>query len=51
MHEVCADQPGEGERAIDDSVGIVGDAQQQKSDQCDRDLNANCVLGGAEEMG
>ena len=44
LHEVCSDEPGEGERALDDPVGIVGQAQQQKGDQRDRDLNANGVL-------
>ena len=29
LHQVCVDQPGEGERAGDDPVGIMDQAQQQ----------------------
>src|SRR5579863_8235352 len=50
MRKVCPDEPGEGERALDDFVVIVGQAQQQKGDEGDRNLNANGVFGGSQEM-
>ena len=50
MHEVCSDEPGEGERALDDSVGVMDEAQQQKDYQRDRNLNTNGVLGGPKEV-
>src|SRR5580700_6633591 len=50
MHKVCADEPGEGERAFDDSVDVLGQAQQQKGYERDRYLNANGVLGGSQEV-
>ncbi len=50
MHKICLDEPGEGERALDDSVGIVRQAQQQKGDEGNRNLNANGVLGGSQEV-
>ena len=50
MHKIRLDEPGEGERALDDFVGIVRQAQQQKSYEGDRNLNANGVLGGAQEV-
>ena len=34
----------------DDFVGVMRQAQQQKGDQRNRDLNANGVLGGSEEV-
>jgi hypothetical protein len=36
MHQVCADEPGESERACHDFIGVVGQAEQQKGDQRDR---------------
>ena len=50
MHQICTDHPGEGEWARNDPVGVVGQAQQQKCDQRNRNLNANGVLGGSEKM-
>src|SRR5258708_5369682 len=50
MHQVGSDQAGEGERAGHDPVGVVSQAQQQKGDQRDRDLNANGVFGSSQEM-
>src|SRR5882672_11605740 len=51
MHEIGADQPGEGERTFHDGVGIVSQAQQQEGDQGNRDLNADGILGSSEEVG
>jgi hypothetical protein len=50
MHEICSDEPGKGERALDNSAGMVGEAQQQKGEQRDRDLNSNGIFGGSEEV-
>ena len=50
MHEICFDEPGKGERARNNSVGIMGQAQQQKSYECNRNLNANGILGSTEEV-
>src|SRR5258708_1954484 len=50
MHQIGTDEPREGERTCDDFVGLMGEAQQQESDQCDRDLNAHGVFGGSEEV-
>src|SRR6266404_2583283 len=50
MHQVCSDEPGEGERAGHDSIGVVSQPQQQEGDERDRDLNANGVFGGSEEV-
>ena len=50
MHQVGTDQPGESERAMDDPISIVGQAQQQKRNQRDHNLDANGVLGGPEEV-
>src|SRR5271165_2855398 len=41
LHQVGFDQPGEGERALDDLVGVVSQAQQQEGDQGDGDLDAD----------
>src|SRR5437016_2540434 len=49
MHEVGADEPGEGERAFDDVLSRLSQSQQQEGDQRDGDLDADGVLGGAEE--
>src|SRR6266511_892183 len=51
MHEVGADEPHEGERTFDDFVGIMRQAQQHEGDQRDRNLNANRVFGGSQEVG
>src|SRR6266849_4903179 len=50
MHQVCSDEPCEGERALDDPVAVMGQAQQQKSNQRDRNLNADGILGGSQEV-
>ena len=50
MHKIRLDEPGEGKRALDDFVGIVREAQQQKGYEGDRNLNANGVLGGAQKV-
>ncbi len=49
MHEVGADQPGEDERASNGFLSGMGQAQQQKGDQGDGDLDAYSILGGADE--
>src|SRR5215469_15431063 len=51
VHEVGADQPGEGERAGDCFLGCLSEAKEQESDQGDGDLDADGILGGAEEAG
>jgi hypothetical protein len=51
VHEVDAHQPGEGERALDQALSRLCQTQQQKGDQRDGDLDADGVLGGAEEAG
>jgi len=50
LHEVGPDQPGEGERAFDDAVGFVRQAQQHEGDERDDDLRPHRVLGGSEEV-
>jgi hypothetical protein len=50
MHEIGLDKPGEGERALNNFVGFVRQAQQQKGDQGNCNLNANGVLGVPEEV-
>src|SRR3981189_909111 len=50
MHKICLYEPGEGERAFDNSVGIVRQAEQQEGYEGDRDLNADGVLGGPQEV-
>src|SRR5258708_34736098 len=48
VHEVGADQPGEDDRAWNGFLGGLGKAQQQEGDQCDRNLDAYGILGGAD---
>jgi hypothetical protein len=50
MHKVRPDESGECERALDNFVGIVSQAEQQKGDEGDHDLNANGVFGGSKKM-
>jgi hypothetical protein len=50
MHQVGTDQPGESERAVNDPIGIMRQAQQQKRNQRDHNLNANGVLGGPQKV-
>jgi len=49
-HQVGLDEPCEGERAGDDPGGLVGEAQQHEGDQRDRDLNADGVFRGSQEV-
>src|SRR5690242_19577790 len=49
-HEVCSDQPGEGERAFDGTLSGVGQSQQQEGDEGDSDLDADGIFGSAEEF-
>ena len=51
VHQVGADQPGKGERALRDLVGGVGETQQQEGDQGDGNLDAYRILRGAEKAG
>ncbi len=50
MHEVAADEAREGERAVDDPIVLVGEPQQYEGDERDRDLDADGILGGSEEV-
>ena len=50
MHKIRPDESGEGERALDDFVGIVGQTQQQKGDEGYGNLNANRIFGGSQEV-
>ena len=50
MHEILEHEADEGERALDDRLVGLGDAQQEKGDQGDRDLDAHGIFGRAEEM-
>ena len=49
MHEVGAYEAREGKKARHFALCLMGDFQQQISDECDRDLHANGVLADAEE--
>ena len=49
LHDIGPDQPGEGERAFDNAIGSVSQAQQYEGDERDDDLDARRVLGGSEE--
>src|SRR5271165_835258 len=50
MHEIRFDEPCKSEWARNDSVRVMSQAQQQKSDKGNHNLNANGVLGGSEEV-
>jgi len=50
MHEIVSHQAREGERSFDGFLGCVGEAEQQVSDQRHGDLDANGVLGCADEV-
>ncbi len=50
IHQVSSNEPCEGERACNDPVGIVGQAQQQEDDQRDRDLNPDGIFRCSEEV-
>jgi hypothetical protein len=49
MHQIGADQSGEDERAVDGVLFRLGEAEQQKGDQRDGDLDAHGIFGGAEK--
>ena len=51
VHEVGADQSGEDGRTLNVFLSGLGQAQQQKGDECDRDLDSHGILGGADEAG
>ena len=51
MHKIGAHEPGEGERALDAVLGRLGEAQEQKGDEGNSDLDVHGILGGAEEAG
>src|ERR1700739_4228860 len=40
MHQIGTDQSGEGEWAFDGGLCRLGEAEEQKGDQCDGDLDA-----------
>jgi hypothetical protein len=50
MHEIVSHQASEGERSFDGFLGCVGEAEQQVGDQRHGDLDANGVLGCADEV-
>src|SRR3990172_12098435 len=50
MHEIGANQTGEGERAAEDSSGGLSEEKQKESDKGDGDLDTHGVLGSAEEV-
>ena len=50
MHEIRADEAGEGERAVDDLGGVLSEAQDEEGDEGYGDLDAHGVLGSAEEV-
>src|ERR1700730_706582 len=50
MHQVCSDEPCEGDGTFYDLVGVVSQPQQQEGDQRDRDLDPDGVLGGPHEV-
>ena len=47
--QVGADQSGKGERAIERGLCRLGETEQWKRDQCDGDLDARGIFGGAEK--
>src|SRR5438093_904591 len=49
MHQVGADEAGEGERAGDGVLRGLGHAQQQKGDQGDGDLDLHGIFAGPKE--
>ena len=50
VHQVGANQSGEGERALDGFLIGLGEAEQQEGDQGDGDLDAHGVLAGSETV-
>jgi hypothetical protein len=51
MHDVGFDEPREGQRTANGGLQLLRHAQQQEGDQGDGDLDADGVVGGAEEAG
>ncbi len=49
VHQVGTDQAGKGERAFDGVLCELSQPEQQKGDQCDGDLDAHSIFGGAEK--
>src|ERR1700753_838766 len=50
MHEVHADEAGKGERTINDSCRVMRQPQQKKGNERARNLDADRMLGGSEEV-
>src|SRR5664279_2263628 len=50
VHEVGADQSGEGKRTFVNFLGYLSKAEQQEGDQCNDDLDADRILVGADEV-
>lgn len=50
VHEVEADEAGEGERLKDGLQSRVGRLQQNVGDQCDEDLDADGIVRGPGEV-
>ena len=47
VHQVGAHETGEGEQALDGGLCGIGEAEEEKGDEGDRDLNAHGVFRGA----
>jgi len=50
VHQVSAHEAGEGEQTLDGCLRCIGEAQQQKRDEGDGDLDADGIFGHAEEV-
>src|SRR5664279_4656821 len=50
LHEVCADEPGEGERTFDNFVSLMGKTQKHESNQRNCNLDPHGILGSSEEV-
>src|SRR5215472_17906330 len=51
VHQIGAHQPDEGERAVNDFLRGLRQAQQQEGDQGDGDLGLDGILAGAKKAG
>src|SRR5215471_20223573 len=51
VHQIGAHQPDEGERAVNDFLSSLRQAQQQEGDQGDGDLDLDGILAGAKKAG
>jgi hypothetical protein len=49
MHQIGTDQSGEDEWAFDGGLCRLGEAEEQKGDQCDGDLDAHGIFRGPEK--